>query len=40
MKGNELMKKITNINYPTFVLFAFACFALSPQVPGACEQGV
>src|SRR5437764_11126762 len=29
MKGNEHMKTITNIIYPAFALFAFACFALS-----------
>jgi hypothetical protein len=32
MKGNKPMKTITNITYPAFALFAFACFALSPQV--------
>jgi hypothetical protein len=25
------MKIITNISYPAFALFAFACFALEPQ---------
>src|SRR5262245_27288362 len=28
MKGNKHMKTITNITYPAFALFAFACFAL------------
>jgi trimeric autotransporter adhesin len=28
MKGNKPMKTTTNITYPTFALFAFACFAL------------
>jgi hypothetical protein len=30
MKGNKHMKTTTKIIYPTFALFAFACFALSP----------
>jgi len=30
MKGTKPMKTITNISYPAFALFAFACFALSP----------
>jgi hypothetical protein len=29
MKGNKHMKTITNITYPAFALFAFACFAVS-----------
>ena len=32
MKGNKHMKTITNIIYPAFALFAFACFAVSPSV--------
>jgi hypothetical protein len=40
MKGNEAMKTITtNISYPAFALFAFACFALSPQARAACQEG-
>src|SRR5262249_1151290 len=29
------MKAITNITYPAFALFAFACFGLSPQLLAA-----
>ena len=39
MKGNETMKTIVNITYPAFALFAFACFALSPQARAVCQQG-
>jgi trimeric autotransporter adhesin len=39
MKGNKHMKTITNITYPTFALFAFACFALAPQARAVCKQG-
>ena len=31
MKRNKHLKTITNIIYPAFALFAFACFALSPS---------
>ena len=33
------MKPITNITYPAFALFAFACFALSPQARATCQDG-
>jgi len=33
----ERMMKI--ITYPAFALFAFACFALSPQALAVCQQG-
>ena len=33
------MKTITNITYPAFALFAFACFALVPQARAACQHG-
>src|SRR5215472_8020064 len=33
------MKTITNITYPAFALFAFACFALAPQAHATCQQG-
>ena len=33
------MKTITNIIYPLFTLFAFACFALAPQARAACQRG-
>ena len=33
------MKTMTNITYPAFMLFAFACFALTPQARATCEQG-
>src|SRR5215467_12930136 len=33
------MKTITNITYPAFALFAFACFALSPQARATCQDG-
>jgi len=39
MKGNKHMKTITNITYPAFALFAFACFALPPQARATCQQG-
>src|SRR2546430_1816929 len=39
MKGNKHMKTITNITYPAFALFAFACFALSPQARATCQHG-
>jgi autotransporter-associated beta strand protein len=32
------MKTITNIIYPAFALFAFACFAVSPTALGDCVQ--
>src|SRR6516165_12685003 len=38
MKGNKHMKTTTNILYPAFPLFAFACFALAPQVRGVCQD--
>src|SRR5262249_6276783 len=37
--GHKHMKKLTIITYPAFALFAFACFALSPQVQAACQDG-
>ena len=33
------MKTITNITYSTAWLFAFACFALSPQARATCQEG-
>ena len=33
------MKTITNIIHPLFALFAFACFALAPQVRAVCRDG-
>ena len=33
------MTTITNITYPVVALFAFACFALSPQARAVCQQG-
>jgi hypothetical protein len=33
------MKTTTNIIYPAFALFAFACFALSPRAQAACQDG-
>jgi len=40
MKGNTIMKTITNIIYPAFALFAFACFALAPQARAqTCREG-
>src|SRR5262245_28622251 len=36
MKRNKHMKTITSITYPVFALFAFACFALSPQARAQC----
>src|SRR5215475_12708049 len=33
------MKTTTNIIYPAFALFAFACFALSPQARAVCQEG-
>src|SRR6266550_1545024 len=38
MKGNKHMKTITNITYPAFALFAFACFALAPQARAVCQD--
>ncbi len=32
------MKTITNITYPAFALFAFACFALAPQARAVCQD--
>jgi hypothetical protein len=32
------MKPITNITYPAFALFAFACFALAPATDAQCPQ--
>jgi uncharacterized coiled-coil protein SlyX len=32
------MKKITNITYPAFALFAIACFALAPQARAVCQD--
>src|SRR5437867_9206460 len=39
MKGNKPMKTLTNITYPAFALFAFACFALSPQARAVRRDG-
>jgi uncharacterized coiled-coil protein SlyX len=39
VKRNKPMKTITNITYPVFALFAFACFALSPQARAVCQDG-
>ena len=33
------MKKTMNISYTAFALFAFACFALSPQAGAVCQDG-
>ena len=33
------MKTIMNITHPAFALFAFACFALSPQARAVCQDG-
>ena len=33
------MKAITNITYVRFALFAFVCFAFSPQARATCLQG-
>ena len=33
------MKTITNITHRAFALFAFACFALSPQARATCQHG-
>jgi hypothetical protein len=33
------MKTITNIIHPAIAVFAFACFALSPQARAVCHQG-
>src|SRR6266568_864315 len=33
------MKTITNIIYPLFVLFAFACLALPPLARATCQEG-
>ena len=33
------MKRKTNVIYPAFALFAFACFALSPQARAVCQEG-
>jgi hypothetical protein len=33
------MKTIRNITYPAFALFAFVCFALSPQARATCQDG-
>jgi len=33
------MKTITNITYPAFALFAFACLALSQQARAICQEG-
>src|SRR6188508_692536 len=33
------MKTITNITYPAFALFAFACIALAPQARATCQHG-
>src|SRR6266480_8060496 len=38
MKGNKPMKTITNVTYPAFGLFAFACFALAPQARAVCQD--
>src|SRR5262249_52408174 len=38
MKGNEHMKTITNIIYPAFALFAFACLALAPRARATCQD--
>jgi hypothetical protein len=39
MKGNKNMKTKTNIIYLALALFAFACFALSPQARAICQNG-
>jgi Chaperone of endosialidase len=39
MKGNKQMKPIRNLPCPVLGLFAFVCFALSPQARAVCEQG-
>jgi hypothetical protein len=33
------MKTTTNVIYPAFALFAFACFLLSPQAEAVCQEG-
>jgi len=38
MKGNKPMKAIPNMTYPAFALFAFACFALTPQARAVCQD--
>src|SRR5215471_16957066 len=38
-EGKQNMKIITNIICPVFALFAFACFALSPQARATCQEG-
>jgi Chaperone of endosialidase len=38
MKGNKPMKTTTSITYAAFALFAFACFALSPQARATCQD--
>src|SRR4029077_18737531 len=38
MKGNKHMKTKTNITYPAFALFAFACFAITPQARAVCQD--
>ena len=39
MKKIKPMKTITNITFPVFALFAFACFSFAPQARAACQQG-
>jgi hypothetical protein len=38
MKGHKDMKTLTNIIHPALALFAFACFALSPQARATCQD--
>src|SRR5262245_11869459 len=33
------MKTLSSLTYPALVIFALACFALSPQARAACQQG-
>jgi streptogramin lyase len=37
-KGNKHMKRTMNIIYPAITLFAFACFAFSPQTHGGTTR--
>jgi len=38
LKENKKMKPTTNIIYPAFALFAFACCALAPQARAVCQD--
>src|SRR5262249_18578866 len=38
VKGNRHMKTITNIIYPAFALFAFACFGLASTAKASCQD--